>query len=191
MIITNKAQVLDMSRTLDSVSLVTESQKNDILKISPYLETNTFKRPDWCGPEGIQEKNAIGCNIFWTLNSDNRLTWNVYDLSTHNSKLYNIFLYARSIQLLTKVICVYEYGKGGKDSGKLHYHFLTQLNSSLDNNARDKFRKLLLKNFNKRAAVRHRTVNDRLIVDVSDRKRLILYMKKESQNRQKCGYSFA
>lgn len=145
-----------------------------------------YYRKKWLFYEDpFYQKRYGACNIAFTLNADCRVDFDVYDKTISNQKLFDTIDNLIKKDVLQKITCVYEYGKGGKEAGKLHYHGIIKCVSSSEKNNREIFEKEILKVFNKNLNLKHRTLHTKILKTVHDRHRYITYMKKEQQNYYK------
>lgn len=126
----------------------------------------------------------------------------VNDLKLHNSKLRAFLLECKKYLLFKNIILVYEYGKNGKEYGKVHWHIL------LSSNKIGKFHEEVIKHFGTNTSSRWKntvvikpiTLDRALSCHATDEQKvnnyheqidhiLKKYFKKESQNRRKCLYT--
>ncbi len=159
----------------------------------------------WRLPWDILDYEDIGhMNYHVTINPDPRVDWMTQcnDLKTHNIKYREFLLECKKQKLYKNIISVYEYGKNGKEYGKVHYHILLQTNKI------NKFIEMAITYFGTACKSRWRNtvVKSPIKVDrklseyatdiekVQNYKEQInyimcKYMRKESQNRKKCLYT--
>jgi hypothetical protein len=143
----------------------------------PKIPWRPFYRIPW---EDISDKTARSCNLIFTLNPDMRVDFDCKDRKICNPKFMDLLHKMKMDGLLTHIVAIYEYGERGKSHGKLHYHGIAKVAD------RSKFEAELLKMFNKRSQVKHRTLHTKLVRTVADHDRYYKYMKKENQNKVKC-----
>lgn len=133
----------------------------------------------------ISDKSIQGCNMAFTLNPDIRVDFDVYG-KVCIDKLLEVVWKLKCDNILKKIICVNEYGQNkdkstkSPEDGKLHFHGFVKVTN------RQTFEKAMLKTFNKRCQLSHRTLQTKLFRQVEDRTRYYNYMKKEQQNQDKC-----
>jgi len=131
----------------------------------------------------ISDKKQQGCNMAFTLNPDVRVDFDVYT-QTCVDKLCEIIWKMKCENLVKKIILVKEYGQNKdkttktEETGKLHFHGYVSVSN------RQNFEKTLLKTFNKRCQLSHRTLQTKLFRKVEDRTRYHTYMQKEVHNKE-------
>lgn len=148
----------------------------------PSKPWTPYYRVPWLN---ITDKDLQSCNLSFNLNPDMRVDFDCKDRLVTNPMLMQVFWDLKCDAIVKKIICVYEYGKQGKQHGKLHFHGICQLQTSPGGQARQIFEKNLLKVFGKRSQCHHRTLVTKLFKTVEDRSRYVTYMKKETQNKKK------
>lgn len=166
----------DSNKPTNIRSLLTLGDSKLKIPWSPFLNVR------W---EDISMKMQQGCNLAGTLNPDIRVDFDVFS-DTCKDKLLQVIWKLKSDNILKKIILVKEYGqtKDGKTKtqkeGKLHFHFMCKVSD------RQVFEKALLKIFNKRCQLSHRTLQTKLFRTVEDRSRYYNYLKKEEHNTKQC-----
>ncbi len=139
-----------------------------------------------------------------TINPDPQCGWitSCNDLKTHNNHYREFIRECKKLKYFKNIISVYEYGKNGKEYGKIHYHILLQTNKI------NKFIEMAITYFGtsnktrwRNTVVKSTITLDRKLSDnatneekVNNNKQQInyimsKYMRKESQNRVKCLYT--
>ena len=139
-----------------------------------------------------------------TINPDPECTWFTHgnDLKTQNKRYRDFLIECKKEKLYKNILSVYEYGKRGKEYGKVHWHILLQ--SSKVN----KFVEMALKYFGTTKKSRWAntvvkkviTIDKSLSINATDEEKvqnyknqidyiMKKYMKKESQNQNKCLYT--
>ncbi len=152
----------------------------------------------------IDYENINNMNYHVTINPDPQCGWitSCNDLKLHNNKFRQFLLECRKEKLYKNIISIYEYGKHGKEYGKVHYHILLQTNKI------NKFVEMAISYFGTNCKTRWRNtvVKKPIIIDrkvseyatdeekVNNYKQQVKfihenYMRKESQNRHKCLYT--
>lgn len=130
----------------------------------------------------IADSHYRGMNFNFTLNPDPNIDY------FENTKKFLIPLVLKTFEklkhdgLINKLIIVYEWGEYGKKHGKLHFHGLFK------SKKRSEVINALLKVFNKRQNLKHRTLRVNHLVKTEDRGRALKYLKKEQHNKLKCLY---
>ena len=152
----------------------------------------------------LDHEHLYEMNYHVTINPDPKIGWmtSCNDLKLHNKK-FRVFLEdCKKKQLYKNIICIYEYGKHGKQYGKVHYHILLKTSKI------NKFVEEAISHFGgtEKKRWRNTVVKKAIALDRSlsahatplekvenYRKQINYimneYMKKESQNRHKCLYT--
>ena len=133
----------------------------------------------------IPECHFRGMNFMVNINPDANCDWYTHDTDKQNlvPRLISLIEESKTKSLINKATFVYEYGKFGKQHGKLHFHGLIQTNK------KQEFLKIISNKFNQRKNLIHRTCVIKHCKSPDDRNRFLNYMKKESQNKTKCLYT--
>lgn len=162
-------------------------------------ETCPFKsrwRIPW---DNIAHEKVLDMNYSITVNPDPNLTWldDTRDRKLLNAKFRETLLICKNKKLYKNIIVIYEYGKKGKQYGKLHYHLL--VNSQKVNQFCEEFIKTFgtTKKRWKMTVVKKLIKPDFGIIDelkldnLNAQKKYIYekYFRKESHNKIKCLYS--
>lgn len=152
----------------------------------------------------LDYENLYDMQYHITINPDPQCDWitSCNDLKIHNIRFRQFIREAEKYLLYSNIISVYEYGKRGKEYGKVHWHILLQTTKI------DEFIKMAIKYFgtdnNKRW--KNTIINKKITIDKSLRRKatkeekvdnyksqidyiIKKYMKKETHNRIKCLYS--
>lgn len=133
----------------------------------------------------ISDKKQQGCNMAFTLNADVRVDFDIYGQECVD-KCLEVMWGLKCKDILKKIIFVKEYGqnKDGstktEETGKLHFHGMCKVTD------RQVFEKTLLRTFNKRCQLSHRTLHTKLFRQVEDRSRFYTYLQKEAHNKDTC-----
>ena len=149
-------------------------------------------------------ENLYNMQYHVTINPDPQCEWitSCNDLKLHNKKFKEFLRDCQKIKLYKNIISVYEYGKHGKEYGKVHYHLLLQTNkinkfiemaiSYFGTNVRTRWNNTIVKKqitidkcISAGATLQEKVSNYKSQIDYIMNK----YMKKESQNRLKCLYT--
>jgi hypothetical protein len=154
--------------------------------------------------DNIDYEDLYNMKYSITINPDPQCGWmtSCNDLKLHNNRLKSFLRECKKIKAFKNIILVYEYGKNGKEYGKVHYHIL------LSTNKINKFTEMAISYFGsdsntrrwRNTVVNHPIKIDRKVptdapesVKVenyhSQIDRILKYFKKESQNRHKCLYT--
>lgn len=199
---------IDLIKTLTvdwQSNLLVQTANPDIGFFNKVVTQTDPLKKGWRLPWDIlDDENINSMNYHVTINPDPHCDWitQVNDLKTHNNR-YRLFLRdCIKNRLYKNIISVYEYGKNGKEYGKVHYHILLQTNKI------NKFIEMAITYFGTSNKTRWRntvvkapiTIDKCLNTYASDiekvenyRKQINYimekYMRKESQNRHKCLYT--
>ena len=133
--------------------------------------------------DDISENSLKGYNFFLTLNPDPSCDWYIGDLDKKSiiPKYLEMIEYLKFQYIIKSSLSIYEFGKNGKKNGKIHFHALIKTSNKKE------LIENVLKNFNNRTNMKHRTVQCRHLRSVDDRNyQFNIYMRKESHNKQKC-----
>ena len=144
-------------------------------QITPWKHDN-YRSP-W---DTIPDDHLKGLNFTFNLNIDTNI--DNYE-NTKKFQIPKVLLFLEKMKtdkIIFKYIIVYEWGKFGKKSGKLHFHGLIKTKQ------RDIFTQEIGKEFNKKTNCMHRTLTTKHIKDLEHRVTYLKYLKKESQNKIKC-----
>lgn len=162
-------------------------------------------KPGWRLPwDNLDYDNLYNMQYHVTINPDPNCEWitSCNDLKLHNKKYKEFLRECQKNKLYKNIISVYEYGKHGKEYGKVHYHILLQTNkinkfiemaiSYFGTNNKTRWRNTIVKkqitidkSIGADATIDEKVSNYRSQIDYIMNK----YMKKESQNRHKCLYT--
>ncbi len=162
-------------------------------------------KPGWRLPWDILDyDNLYDMQYHVTINPDPQCDWitSCNDLKLHNRKYKEFLRECQKNKLYKNIISVYEYGKHGKEYGKVHYHILLQTNKI------NKFVEMAISYFGTNNKTRWRntivkkqiSIDKSIGVDATNEEKVLnyrsqidyimnKYMKKESQNRHKCLYT--
>jgi hypothetical protein len=161
-------------------------------------------KPGWRLPwDNIDYAEVYNMKYHVTINPDPQCGWitSCNDLKLHNKRLKEFLREAKKEKAFKNIILVYEYGKNGKEYGKVHYHIL------LSTNKINKFTEMAISYFGSNNKTRWRntvvkkpiTLDRNVSVDATDAMKvenyrsqidsILKYLKKESQNRHKCLYT--
>ncbi len=167
-------------------------------------KTCPLKKGWRCPWEIIDYEKINEMNYHITINPDPECDWitSCNDLKTHNIRFREFINECIINRLYKNIISIYEYGKHGKDYGKVHYHILLQTNKI------NKFIEMAITYFgtSNRSRWRNTVVKNMITIDKqlsayatneekrdNYRKQIQFihgkYMRKESHNRKKCLYT--
>lgn len=154
--------------------------------------------------ENIDNNELYNMKYHVIINPDPNSDWmtSCNDLKTHNKRFKTFLRECKKERMYKNIISVYEYGKNGKEYGKVHYHILLQTNKI------NKFVEMALSYFATKDKTRWRytvvkkqiTIDKSLSAHATDEEKvsnyksqidyiMSKYMRKESQNRHKCLYT--
>ena len=175
--------------------------------ICGFFQQQTCKdmlKDNWRLPwDELDYEHLYKMNYHITINPDPQCEWitSVNDLKTHNIKFREFITDLNNNKLYKNIISVYEYGKNGRQYGKVHYHILFETYKI------NKIIEMAISYFGTKSISRWRntvvkkpiTIDKTVSVNASDIEKvenyrsqidfIIKYMKKESHNRMKCLYS--
>ncbi len=162
-------------------------------------------KPGWRLPwENIDMENVYNMKYHVTINPDPKCEWitSCNDLKTHNNRYREFIRDCKINKLFKNIISVYEYGKNGKEYGKVHYHILLQTNKInkfiemaimyFGTSNKTRWRNTVVKNeISLDKSLSHDATNEQKVENHKQQVNYIMckYMKKESQNRLKCLYT--
>ena len=144
--------------------------------------TKSHSRVPW---DLIPDEHFKGMNFMININPDPNCDW----YTSHNDKdnliprMISLIQESLTNSIIKKATIVYEYGKFGKEHGKLHFHGLVSTTK------KQELQKNILKQFNSKKNLSHITLQIKHVKSPVDRQRYLNYMKKESQNKTKCLYT--
>lgn len=128
----------------------------------------------------IPKNHLKGMNFFFSLQPDPSCEWYTSDMDKKViiTKFLEAMEYMKIKQIISRSISIYEIGK----HSKIHFHgFLKTI-------YRDQATKYLLSQFNHRRNLSHITLDLRTIKSVEDRNKMLVYLKKEGKNSDRCLY---
>ena len=153
-----------------------------------YTLGNSAENPPWKLPsfrskwERIPAPHIKGMNFFFTLNIDTNVAWYKNNKVVQIPRVLNLMSKLKRQLLISKYVIIYEWGEKGKQCGKLHYHGF--IKTKKKNEVLDLFKK----EFSANLRTAHRAIHLNHIKSVDDRSRMLNYLKKENQNKEKCLY---
>lgn len=172
-----------MSNPLE-VNFSGNTKKKPLVLLLPLVDSSTsipWKTMNYRTPwEIIPEKYYKGLNFNFTLNPDPNIDYYENTKKWLIPKVLTLIKKLKDDGIIKKLILVYEWGTYGKKHGKLHFHGLIQTNNKV------LVQTEMLREFNKRSNVKHRTLQINHLPTIKDRARAIKYLKKEQQNKLKC-----
>lgn len=179
-------------RPQKTVSAKNNTESDTSKSICVLCLGNSTQIPPWKNPfsyqikwKDIKECSLKGFNFFLTLNPDPSCDWYTTDRDKKVliPKFLTMMETLRYSGKLKSCVCIYEYGKGGKKGGKMHFHVL------LKTRFKHEMLEVVYNIFNNRTNCRHRTVQCRNLRSVDDRNyQFYQYMRKESHNQETCLY---
>lgn len=162
-------------------------------------------KPGWRLPwDNLDNENLYNMQYHVTINPDPKCDWitSCNDLKTHNLKYKEFLRECKKNNFYKNIISVYEYGKNGKEYGKVHYHILLQTNkinkfiemaiSYFGTSNKNRWRNTVVKKqITIDKSLSHDATNEEKVLNYRNQIDYIMnkYMKKESQNRHKCLYT--
>jgi len=152
----------------------------------------------------IDNDKAYDFNYHLTINPDPQCDWitSVTDLKSHKKKFREFITELLKDKLYSNILAVYEYGKNGKQYGKVHFHILfktNKVNKLVDIaikhfgvNIKTRWAKTVVKKLitcNK--CLPSNSTNQEKVDNYREQIDYIMkeYMQKETHNRLKCLYS--
>ena len=147
-------------------------------QIKPWKDKYRYNL-DW---DDVNEKRLRGFNFFMTLNPDPSCDWYVHERDKKSiiPRYLEMIEYLKFRYIIKSSLSIYEYGKYGKKGGRIHFHALIK-----SDNKKELIQNVL-KNFNNRTNMKHRTVQCRHLRSVEDRNyQFNIYMRKEEHNKDK------
>ncbi len=186
-------------------NLLVQTANSDIGFFKKVVQQTCPLKNGWRLPWDILDyENINNMQYHVTINPDPQCDWitQCNDLKTHNNRYREFLRDCKKNNLYKNIISVYEYGKNGKEYGKVHYHILLQTNKI------NKFIEMAITYFgtSNKTRWRNTVVKSPITIDktvsqyasdiekVENFKQQInyimsKYMRKESQNRKKCLYT--
>lgn len=147
----------------------------DSTRPSPWIRDHL--RAPWTF---FEVKHLKGMNFFITVNPDPDIDYYKNTKKFLLPLMIKLMEKLKRLDIISKYCIIYEWGKLGKQHGKLHFH------GFIKTKMRFKVFEEVNKTFNKRSNLRHRTTRIDYIKSLDDRDRMLSYCKKEQQNKLKC-----